>query len=607
MRDKDRYDVSQNDSVPYDVEINGLRFLSAASVNQPYQRALAKVLRSQMDNNQNPDSNSLAGWWIRGQGDWSAGAGREYQEPPTDMFASRQFDSSSGIDPFTDPGFITLLPKAVKVGSFDSASEAFMTSTGSGKWVASGSKFFRVDGSELIEITGVTGTVTGLIVAGRKIVVFTSTGAFMCDPDADTAVPAFTTKKGALTGAWVKQRLMIAQNNTLFEQTIPETVVDLDTQTPIFTSSDPNYHWSSFASAPTAILISGYGLSGSEIWALRLDESGKLPDVGVPVSVAEFPANERVEHLRVYLGAFLAVGTNKGVRVGNVTTSQVSLDLVSYGPLLDSPVPTGDMTTFDRFVMYPSDEGLVKVDLSLIDDDGRAAWATFVRSEDSGHEAAVIDDHRDSTFATRVNGVVSVYRADDSNGVDAGWIQGSWVRYGTLERKNFVDLTVITEPEPHGVVTVMFSDDEGMNKTLGVLEGQESTFIIGLPYTMADGAVRLEIAPDDQGRGPKVNSWSLRALPTPKGRSELVQLILNNYDFERDTHGVTVGYEGRASQRWNYLLKILQDGATVPVTELASGMNYKAMCEDLSFTQTSPPTSGSGFGGTLAITLRVVG
>jgi hypothetical protein len=265
------------------------------------------------------------------------------------------------------------------------------------------------------------------------------------------------------------------------------------------------------------------------------------------------------------------------------------------------------MTTFDRFVMYPSDKGLVKVDLSLIDDDGRAAWATFVKAEGSGHEAAVIDDHRASTFATRVEGVVSVYRADDSNGVDAGWIQGSWVRYGTLERKNFVDLTVITEPNPHGVITVMFSDDEGVNETLGILDGQETTFTIGLPYTMADGAVRIEIAPDDQGRGPKVNSWSLRALPTPKGRSELVQLILNNYDFERDTNGVTVGYEGRAAQRWAALLLILQDGVTVPVSELASSINYKAMCEDLSFTQTSPPTTGSGFGGTLAITLRVVG
>jgi hypothetical protein len=595
----------------YDIDISGLRFLSGTSMQNPYQRALAKVLRQQMDNNSNPDSNSLAGWWIRGQGDWSAGAGREYQEPPTDEFVLRQFDSSAGIDTFTEPGFLTLLPKGVKIGDFAGSNQVFMANSGDIRFVASGAKAFRISDNALVEITGLTGTASSMLLAGAKLVVFTDQGGFTAGLTDTKFTQVYTTKAGAITGAWVKQRMILAQGPRLYEQTLPETSADFDVLKPFYTHPDSTYEWVAATNAPQAILLAGHGTAGSEIFAVGFDSSGKLPTTGVPISVAEFPPNERVTDMRSYLGAYISLATDKGVRVGTIADDS-SNAFLTYGPLLNAPVPSGRFSMFDRFAVYPTSDagdgrgGLVKVDLSVIDPDGRAAWSTFLRAGQSPARALSMLDHRVAIVADSDGNTVTIYSFKETNGLDAGWIQGGWVRFGTLEAKNFIDLTVITEPNPHGTIAVDFSDDEGVLHPLGSLDGQEGIFSIGLPFTMADGAARLTITPDEQGHGPKVNSWSLRALPTPKRRSELVQLILNCYDFERDMHGVTIGYSGRAAARWKALLSLLQDGATVDVRELNSSMSYKAMCEEISFTQSSAPAPDSGFGGVIAVTMRIV-
>lgn len=600
-----RADLLDHD-LAYDVEIGGLRFLSGVSLQNPYQRALAKVLRAQMDNNQNPDSNSLAGWWIRGQGDWSAGAGRIYQEPPTDEFALRQFDSSAGVDPFTDPGFLTLLPKARLVTAIDGGDEVFVVNAADARYVVSGLSVVRIVGDTTATVTGLGTSATAACMFGDKLVVFAEDGIYTTtDLKLTNVLP---TTKGAIRGDQAKQRVIAWQGSNLYEVTLPDLPGDFDELKPIYTHPDPQYVWSGVSNAPQAILLSGYAASGSDVWALTLDTSGKLPDLAAPFSIAEFPSSEKVLHIRSYLGAYIAISTNKGMRVGTISGTQMT-----YGPLIGSPLAAGPLSTFDRFVIYPTADagdgrgGLVKVDLSLVDADGRAAWATFLRVGADPVLGQAVLDARDAVMVSKDGNSVSVWHSQEANGLEAGWIQGSWVRYGTLERKNFIDLTVITEPNPNGTIEVSFCDDEGIAFPLGPLVGQETTFNVGRPYTMADGAVRLDITPDVNGLGPKVNSWSLRALPTPKGRSEMVQLILNCYDMERDMHGVTIGYAGRSAARWHALLDILQDGASVQVNELSSGMSYMGTCEDLSFTQTSPPAPGSGFGGVIAVTLRVVG
>jgi hypothetical protein len=408
----------------------------------------------------------------------------------------------------------------------------------------------------------------------------------------------------------VKQRLILFQGNRVYEETIPVSLTNFDTLKPIYTHPDADYRWVGVASAPAAILLAGYGISGSEIFSLTLDESGNLPTSGVPVSIAEFPANEQVTDIATYLGTFVAIATTKGVRIGESVQTQIR-----YGPLIGSPVSTGKFSSWDRFVVYPVTDagdgrgGLVKIDLSVIDDDGRAAWANFLRAGDNPARGQVVLGDLDCIIADSDGSKCTVFHAHPGNGCESGWIQGSWIRYGTLERKNFVDITVVTEPDPKGSIEVLFSDDTGSSSLIGTMEEglQEATFPVALPYTMTDGAVRLMIHPDGDGAGPKVNSWSVRALPTPKSRSELIQLVLLNFDFERDAHGATIGFEGRALQRWKALLGLLRDGATVTVEEITQGDSYLAMCQELTFTQVSNPAPGSGFGGLVVVQLRVVG
>lgn len=595
----------------YDVDINGLRFLSGTSVQSPYQRALAKVLRAQMDNNDNPDSNSLAGWWIRGQGDWSGGSGRIYQEPPSNDFAQRQFDSSSGVDPFSKPGFLTLLPKPVKVGEFAAAGGVVeMVDAGTSRFVGSGTSVHRITDTGLVEITGLKGTVSSMLLAGGTLVAFTDQGGFSCAIDGVAFTEVYTTTKGAIRGTWVKQRMILSQGPRLYEQTLPVTVVDFDSLKPLYTHPDGGYEWVAATNAPTAILVAGGGSGGSEVFALTFDATGKLPTAAAPVSVAEFPPNERLTDMRSYLGSFVAFASDKGVRIGGLNDTG---GFVTYGPLLNAPVPTGKFSVYDRFFIYPTSDagdlrgGLVKIDVSVVDDDGRAAWASFLRAGSARCGASVILTGREGFVSDTDGASVSVWSFKEVNGLEAGWIQGSWVRYGTLECKNFIDLTVVTEPMPEGSVTVTFCDDREVKHLLGTLVGQETTFPIGLDFVMPDGACRLDIAPAVNGRGPVVNSWSLRALPTPKSRSQMVQLVLNCYDFEKDMHGVSIGYSGRANARWLALVSLLQDGGTVTVNELSANYLYRGMCEELSFTQLSAPAPDSGFGGQVLLTLRVVG
>ena len=104
--------------------------------------------------------------------------------------------------------------------------------------------------------------------------------------------------------------------------------------------------------------------------------------------------------------------------------------------------------------------------------------------------------------------------------------------------------------------------------------------------------------------GPTLDAWSMRSLPAIYDRGEQILLPLLCFDFERTARGLSVGYEGRAKERWDALVSLIRTGADIKITEIHSKADYVAIAEDCSFKQVAPPINTSGFGGIITLLLR---
>jgi hypothetical protein len=606
-----------NPDTDWAYSIGGIHFLSAASDNYPYQRQLTKLVKDQFDTSDNPGDNSLEGWWVRSQSDWSLGSDQLFMESMSDDTVSRRFWKSAGMDVFTRPGEMSLLPRMEMfdlsaAGLPASAVKGSMAVSKDAVFISYGTKVVKVQGTSVTAITA-SGVVQGLTIAGDHLLIELPTVV------QTTPLAAFTTPTDAFTNVvnpktwWVKSRCMVSSGQTMYE--IPGALggaaVDVTKSTVKFDMGDPSWVWTGVASGPQEILFSGYGDAGSSILATVLDNEGKLPTLSALLTVAEFPATERVEDIATYLGTYIAISTSAGIRVGQL----VDRGGVQYGPLLGSPVSAthdGGFSMFDRFVAYPTADagdgrpGIVLVDLSEIGEDGRAPWANWLRlpAGSASVDAAVVTGPR---AAFMMDHAGNLWHAS-ATVLDKGWLDTSQIRFGTWEGKTFESVKVILSSNPGGSVEVSSLSPEWKPVSLGTVVtgmGTEAKFDVGARHSTSSMAVRFDVQPDGAGTlAPVITAWSMKAWPTSDNRGETVLLPLLNFDFERDTFGVPSGYEGRAAKRWQDLVKRLTSGRTILVEERASGMVYTGITEDASFTQVAPPTRASGFGGIVQISFR---
>lgn len=604
--------------MPYDYDIGGIFFLSAASDELPYQRALADIRKEQIDTSPNPGDNSLEGWWVRSQTDWSLGAGQEVMEPIDTEGVDRRYLSSAGVDTMSSPGHLSLLPKPSSASLGTASTEAKIVAIPNGYIVASGTTVTRVVSGVSTSATA-AGNVTGLCIAGPNVLV-ASSGRIEWAPVSG----AFTLTTGfTCTGIprmwWVKSRILIAVGPELHEN--PGSVItgstNLDAATPLYDMKDSTAQIVSAASTPTSILLAVAATSGSTIQALTLDTDGTLPSTTAPVIVAEFPVSETLYDVATYLGTYVGISTSRGIRIGTLSQSGG----LAYGPLLGSPVAaTQDhvFTSYDRFLHYPVADagdgrgGLVRIDLSEIDRDGRAAWSTFIRAATAEPvNDAVVTGPRSAYLVSRSGSTNKLWTADGTSQLDTGWLESSIIRYGTLETKQFMSIKVVTDVPLVGSVSVSTAPEGGSAASVGSMSsatGPSVTFNAGLRSSSEGMSVRLDLAPDAGAptTGPSVAAWSVRALPAVENRGERVVLPLLNFDFERDTLGVPYGYEGRAYQRWMAVASRLTDGTQVVIQEGQSGASYVATVDDLVFQQVAPPVRASGFGGVIQLKVRAI-
>ena len=210
----------------------------------------------------------------------------------------------------------------------------------------------------------------------------------------------------------------------------------------------------------------------------------------------------------------------------------------------------------------------------------------------------------------KVNKVGSINIEASATLTPTGYITSGYIRYGTLEPKNFKRLLGRGD-FTYGSMTLETVDKNGVEYDHISYDSSVSPIEVGTsnPATAQEYVAFKFIMYRDgttSSLGPVFKGYQAKAtIATPRQR--VIQFPVYCYDLETDRYNVVVGYEGRATERIQLLENIEQSGDVVTWQDLTTGETRQATIEQVSFNRGTPPDKGfSGFGGILQITIRTV-
>ena len=631
--------IWQNTDVAYDTAIGGMPFIYAISDARPYIRQTAPFRKEQFDNQTEPGEQSLTGWWIRSQQSFHGGDGITFYEPAqtaANSPAHFRYADSKGVNVW-EQGQVTLLNN-VDAGHNTTGQ---IKSNGrpnqqirSIKWSTS-SGILLMDEYDVDKISS-NGTVTHFVDynSGTDTPVFAicDDGTFaywitntatkktvykkaltLTSADADTKM---FDEVGLVSNAimeYVKERIVMCADNKVYEFAPSATAMP----TAVYTHPSSTHVYTSIAASGPAIYVAGYNGIQSSIVKFTLSTAGVMPTLTSAITAAEFPVGEIVHKIHYYLG-YMVIGTNKGIRVATVSDQDGSL---SYGPLIvETTQPCYDFTSRDHYVWCATgvagEPGVIRIDLSLEIEPLRFAYANDLYfSGVTGHQttgcafAAETDQLMFCTTATSSE-VGYVYYEDESELMPTGYLTTGYIRYNTLEPKNFKRLvargdfefgsmtleTVTADGTEYDVVAYDASVPPVEVTTSNPQEAQEYLAYKFILYR--DGTTA--------SKGPIMKGYQAKAtIATPRQR--VMKFPVYCYDVETDRYNVQLGYDGRAFDRIQTLESIEENGDVVTWQDLTTGESRQAVIEQISFTRLTPPDRGfNGYGGIIDITIRTV-
>jgi hypothetical protein len=215
-----------------------------------------------------------------------------------------------------------------------------------------------------------------------------------------------------------------------------------------------------------------------------------------------------------------------------------------------------------------------------------------------------------SSATALVNKIGSINIESASTLRSTGYLTTGFIRYGTLEPKNFKRLLGRGDFN-YGTLTLDVIDKNGTeydiitySSTVPAVEvttSQPETAQEYVAYKFIFGrdATTTSLGPTFKGYQAKAT------IATP--RQQIMQFPLYCFDVETDRYNVQVGYEGRAFARIQALENIEKSGDVVTLQDFTTGESRQIVIEQISFTRGTPPDRGfSGFGGILEVTIRTV-
>jgi len=616
----------------WDVEIGGLPFLFATNQQSPYRRETAEFRRQRIDQERETGEQSLdSGYWLRSQASFHFGAGLESAEPlgvsPDE--ARFRFARSRGLDPWTAGSLTLLRDTETAISNTSIATQGCLGLDDSIAYFRSSTfSLFTPGVGEESVTNGTTGEIKSLTSTGSTAWVATATELAELATGPLTLDPVYNGGTLINFARWVKQRILVADLNSLIEVTdLSPVAAPASLPTAYYSHPDPDWRWSDAAEGPSGIYVSGASGSQSAIMLITATENSGALDLGVPINVAELPRGEIVNTIYSYLGTYLIVGTSKGVRVAQTRTDG---GLV-LGPLLIETNGTLDLGGMDfvaigRYVWCAvgnnERESLWRIDLGTpLDGDLRFAVASDLDGSigESSGECVSVTSLSGKLFFT-VEGVGLLAEAEEF--VTEGWLETGRIRMGTLQPKAWRELTIMREPSPKYVdsmeIRVYTSDDEDGPWSLAVSMGpsdpvdtrSEQGTIVS-PTLGPDLNVRIEMQPNLSGSGLRLTSpistgYQVSAIPAPD-RSRLLSVPIACWDWEQDRQGQVTGRSGYSWERLSALEALESGVATATYTDYTTGEQETAYIERVSFTRLTPPFRGeNNAGGVATVLLRLV-
>ena len=422
--------------------------------------------------------------------------------------------------------------------------------------------------------------------------------------------PGITVTNGVME--FVKERIVMAANNAIYEFASSAAALP----TALYTHPSTAHVYTSIAASGTAIYVAGYNGIQSTILRFTLQSNGTMPTLSSAVIAAEFPVGEIVHKIHYYLG-YMCIGTNKGIRIAQVGDD----GSINYGPLIvQTTQPVYDFSSRDHYIWCATgvdgEPGVIRIDLSAEIETLRFAWANdLYYGGVTGHEttACAFADGTDQLMfcTTAVSAAVGyVYMEDETQLMPSGYLQTGYIRYNTLEPKNYKRL-VARGDYTYGSMTLETVDADGNEYDLISYDSSVPPVEVTTSQpASAQEYVAYKFVLYRDGTtpslGPIMKGYQAKAtIATPRQR--VIRFPVYCYDVETDRYNVQTGYEGRAWDRIGALESVEENGDVVTWQDLTTGESRQCVIEQIAFVRGTPPDRGfDGFGGILEITIRTV-
>ena len=191
-----------------------------------------------------------------------------------------------------------------------------------------------------------------------------------------------------------------------------------------------------------------------------------------------------------------------------------------------------------------------------------------------------------------------------------GYITTGYIRYGTLEPKNFKRLLGRGDFTYGSLILETVAQDGTEYDHITYAQGVEPVEVGTLsPDTSQEYVAYKFVLNRDTtttSQGPIFKGYQAKAtIATPRQR--IMRFPVYCFDIETDRYNVVSGYEGKALTRLQTLESVEEGGDVVTWQDLTTGESRQVVIEQISFTRMTPPDKRfDGFGGVIDITIRTV-
>jgi len=622
--------------IAYDVAFAGYPFLLSTSDETPYRRVTAQYRKNQVDMTREPGEQTLTGWWLRSQSSFHLGQGIKFFEPQQDESLRFQFTYSKGLDVWTK-GQATLLKD---VSSYSSVTNGLQTnkrpyqsarsirySSKDAVLVWDGYKIDKVeaDGTVVSFVSYTPGTDYPILsVCDDGTFAYWVTNKVGTNrlqvnkrplDSSSAATEMFTSATITATNAvieFTKERLVMAVNNSVYEFAISAVALP----TAVYSHPNASFTYTSITSSGAAIYLSGYNGIQSTIQKFTLTTTGAMPTLTSAITAAELPVGEVVFKVYYYLG-YMAIGTNLGLRVADVSVSDGS---IAYGPLIfESEQPVYDVAGYDKYLWCTTNvdgrPGVSRVDLGqqvgtqLV---FAYAWDLYDPTLTGFYTTACafVGNTDRLAFVTSNNGTTNgkVYIQELTRLTPTGTMRIGYIRYNTLENKIF-KLLQPRYDTTNGALNVYSIDSTDTEYLIGTFEQGAVITEVGIPYPNTPQqylGFKFEMArsTSNTSAGPLFTGYQVQVLPSIK-RQRLIQYPVELYDFEMDKFNNPSGYEGNAYDRLQVMQSVEDIGDLIKIEDFRTGESYLGLIEEMDFINKTPTDKRySGYGGLLLLTIR---